>query len=110
MRARGRKPRALHGRGEVRADSLYPVQVLLRRLGIGRNTLTSLRRRGLPVHSLGRRCTLIDGGELVRFLRAQWAANGEPRKSQNPSTHPSESDDFGRTVPSHSTFLEAGSC
>ena len=55
MKPRGRKPRSLHGRGEVRSDSIYPVQVLIRRLGIGRTTLTSLRRRGLEVHNLGRR-------------------------------------------------------
>lgn len=71
MKARGRKPNPLHGRGEIRADSIYPVTVLMRRLGIARNTLAGLRRRGLPVHLLGRRCTFVFGNELIDFLRTQ---------------------------------------
>ena len=69
MKARGRKPAPLHGRSEVRADAVYPVSVLLRRLGVSRNTLASLRRRGLPVHCLGRRCTYVFGSDLLDFLR-----------------------------------------
>ncbi len=70
---RGRPPRPLQGRGEVRSDSIYPITVLLRRLGIARNSLTSMRRRGLKVHFIGRRCAVIDGAELLAFLRAEWA-------------------------------------
>jgi hypothetical protein len=51
---------------------LYPLGILMRRLGISRNTLTSLRRRGLPVHFIGRRCGVIDGSELIAFLRKEW--------------------------------------
>ena len=76
-RPRGRPPRALQGRGEIAGDRLYPLGVLMRRLGISRNTLTSLRRRGLKVHFVGRRCGLIDGGELIEFLRAEWQTESE---------------------------------
>ena len=69
---RGRPPKPLQGRGEIRADALYPISTLMRKLGIARNTLTSLRRQGLKVHFLGRRCGLIDGAELIQFLRTQW--------------------------------------
>ena len=55
MKPRGRKPAPLHGRGEIRGDAVYPITVFMRRLGIARNTLNSLRRRGPAVHSLGRR-------------------------------------------------------
>lgn len=71
MKPRGRKPNPLQGRGEVRSDSLYPVSVLLRRLGIGLSTLTSLRRRGLPIRSLGRRCSYVMGCELIDFLKGE---------------------------------------
>ena len=98
MKARGRKPGPLHGRGEVRGDSLYPVTVLMRRLGIARNTLASLRRRGLPVHSIGRRCALIDGGELIRFLRAEWTAEADHGSSDAPVSALNAGDSAG-TVP-----------
>jgi len=32
-----------------------------------------MRRRGLKVHFIGRRCAVIDGAELAAFLRAEWA-------------------------------------
>ena len=69
MKPAGRKPKALNGRGEVRSEAVYPLTVLMKRLGIARNTLSSLRRRGLPVHFLGRRCALVYGWELLAFLR-----------------------------------------
>jgi len=74
---RGRPPKPLQGRGEIRADALYPIAVLLRRLGISRNSLSSMRRRGLPVRFIGRRCGLIDGRELIDFLRAEWKKESE---------------------------------
>lgn len=98
MKQRGRKPNPLHGRGEVRADSLYPLSVLCRRLGIGRNTLTSMRRRGLPVRSLGRRCALIDGGELLAFLRGEWQANPD-QGSGDPMADAAKCGDSASTVP-----------
>ncbi len=76
-KTRGRPPKPVQGRGEIRADALYPLGVLMRKLGIARNTLTSLRRQGLKVRFLGRRCGLIDGAELIAFLRNQWANEAE---------------------------------
>ena len=99
MKARGRKPKSLHGRGDVRADAFYPISVLCRRLGIARNSLQSLRRRGLPVHSIGRRCALIDGAELLRFLRAEWRANPDP-SSNTPSVNTENDRESAAAVPS----------
>ena len=65
-----RKP--VRGRGEIRADCLYPLQTFLLRLGIGRGTLTTLRKQGLPVHILGKRRVFIDGSEAVATLRRLW--------------------------------------
>jgi hypothetical protein len=67
---KGRKLTA-QGRGELRADALYPLPVFLRRLGIGRHSLTALRRAGLPVRSIGTRL-MIDGQEALDFLRRSW--------------------------------------
>jgi hypothetical protein len=36
-----------------------------------------MRRRGLPVRFIGRRCGLIDGRELIDFLRAEWKKESE---------------------------------
>lgn len=90
---RGRPPRPVQqGRGEVRSDAIYPLGVLLRKLGISRNTLTSLRRRGLPVRFIGRRCGLVDGAELIAFLRAEWQkeneSNGADRVEYQESEQP----------------------
>ena len=79
---RGRPPRPPQGRGEIRADALYPLGVLMRKLGIARNTLSSLRKRGLKVHFVGRRCGLIDGAELIQFLRNQWQQEGNVGDNQ----------------------------
>ena len=77
-RPQGRPPRRLQqGRGEIRADALYPIRTLLKRLGVSRNTLTSLQRRGLKVHFLTRKSGLIDGRELIEFLRAEWQRESE---------------------------------
>lgn len=83
MKPRGRKPQSLQGRGEIRGDAIYPTTTFLRRLGTSRNTLASLRKRGLPVHSLGRRCSLIYGWEFVAFLRDQSTSNA-PVAPANP--------------------------
>jgi len=77
---RGRPPKPPKGaRGEVRSDSIYPVTVLLKRLGIGRNSLVAMHRRGLPVHHLGRRCAVVYGKELVEFLVEEWRREAERR-------------------------------
>ena len=75
---RGRRPKPVTGaRGEVRSDSIYPVTVLLKRLGIGRNSLVAMRRRGLPIHHLGRRCAVVYGKELLEFLVEEWKREAE---------------------------------
>ncbi len=81
MKPAGRKPKALNGRGEVRSEAVYPLTVLMKRLGIARNTLSSLRRRGLPVHFLGRRCALVYGWELLAFLRRRARRPKTPRRT-----------------------------
>ncbi|MEN6557312.1 MAG: hypothetical protein ABFC54_03935, partial [Thermoguttaceae bacterium] len=58
-----------------------PVGVFLRRLGIGRHSLASLRRQGLPVRSIGTRL-MIDGGEALAFLRGQWRESASDRGGQ----------------------------
>jgi len=102
VKPRGRRPNPMHGRGEVSATSIYPVSVLCRRLGIARNTLTSLRRRGLPVHSLGRRCSLIDGGDLLAFLRGEWRANPD-QGSNHPTAEGQNHGESGPTIPPNNT-------
>jgi hypothetical protein len=72
---KGGRPKSLHGRGEIRADALYPVGTFTRRLGIGRHSLTALRRQGLPVRSIGQRL-FVDGMEALAFLRNLWSATG----------------------------------
>ena len=80
---RGRPPKPPQGRGEIRADAIYPISTILRKLGIARNTLTSLRKQGLKVHFLGRRCGLIDGAELITFLRDQWKSDAAATDEAN---------------------------
>ena len=52
--------------------------IFLKRLGIGRHTLTALRRRGLPVRMIGTR-TFIDGQEAIDMLRKLWQADEAAR-------------------------------
>jgi len=66
----------LAGRGPIEADAVYPLSVFLKRLGIGRSSLTALRRRGLQIHLIGRRL-FIDGGEAVAFLRNLWEGEAD---------------------------------
>ena len=68
--------RPSQGRGELRADAIYPLSVFLRRLGIGRHSLTSLRRQGLPVRSIGQRL-FVDGTEALDMLRRLWRADDQ---------------------------------
>ena len=67
------------GRDTIAADAIYPLAVFLRRLGIGRHSLTALRRRGLPVHAIGTRL-FIDGREAIDTLRRIWL---EDQRSDN---------------------------
>jgi hypothetical protein len=56
----------------------------MRKLGISRNTLSSLRKRGLKVHFIGRRCGVVDGGQLIAFLREQWRNEEEASSDADP--------------------------
>jgi hypothetical protein len=60
-------------RGPIEAQAIYPISVFMKRLGIGRHSLTALRRQGLPVHSIGTRI-FVDGAEAIEMLRRIWAA------------------------------------
>jgi len=71
-RPRGRPPKPVQGRDAIYGNAIYPIGTILRKLGIARNTLTSMRRRGLKIHFLTRKCGVIDGRELIEFLRAEW--------------------------------------
>ena len=79
--SKGRKPNMPQGRGAISEDALYPVSVFMRKLGIGRHSMNALRKRGLPVRSIGTRL-MVDGQEALAFLRRQWhdpeADQGEP--------------------------------
>jgi hypothetical protein len=80
VKARGRKPKPIQGRGPIDGNAVYPIGIFLRRLGISRNSLTSLRRRGLPVRNIGRRCAIVCGWEFLDFLRSE--------NAEQSSTHP----------------------
>jgi hypothetical protein len=69
-------------RGDIEAQAIYPLAVFLRRLGIGRHSLTALRRQGLPVHAIGTRL-FVDGGEAIDTLRRIWAADQRPHGNGN---------------------------
>jgi len=69
--------RSRSGLGPIEAHSIYPLSVFMRRLGIGRHSMTALRRQGLPVHPIGNRL-FIDGGEAIDMLRRVWVADQTP--------------------------------
>ena len=83
---RGRHPKSPQGRGEIRADALYPIAVLLRRLGISRNSLASMRRRGMPVRFIGRRCGACGWRRIDRLptSRMEKRSGGERRSRIRP--------------------------
>jgi hypothetical protein len=76
-RPRGRRPKPVPGRDAIYGDALYPVTVLLRKLGLSRGTLSSMRRRGLPIRHVNRRCAVVLGSELIQFLRKEWTGEAE---------------------------------
>lgn len=63
-------------KGHIDAHSVYPLQTFMLRLGIGRHSLTALRRRGLPVRRIGTRA-FVDGKEALETLRRVWGEEGE---------------------------------
>ena len=61
--------------GEVRADSLYTLDEVRKRLNLGQAALRSARRAGLPVKKIGR-CRFIRGADLLAFVERE-SANDE---------------------------------
>ena len=75
-----RKPSPTTGRGEIRADALYPIGVFLRRLGIGRHSLTALAGKGYPSGQSASAFSLT-GGEALDTLRRLWQQQGDDRQA-----------------------------
>ena len=82
------------GRGEIATNAIYPLSTFLKRLGIGRSTLIMLRKRGFPVHFIGRRI-FIDGQEAVDTFRQIFAQETPRNISQ--SDKQGENDGSSRT-------------
>jgi hypothetical protein len=68
---KGRKPKRPQGRGELRADSIYTIGGFMTTSRLGRHSLASLRKLGLPTRTIGQR-VFIDGQEALNFLRRHW--------------------------------------
>ena len=62
------KPR--DGSGFIAGDELYTLREFQRRLGMGERALRTARRRGLPVHKIGRKKYVI-GAEVIDWLKAK---------------------------------------
>lgn len=82
-----KRPSANSGRGPIVADAIYPVETFTKRLGIGRHSMTALRRRGLPVRAIGQRL-FVDGAEALMALRRLWSEADQriddpPRNTEN---------------------------
>lgn len=60
--------------GFIRADELYTLPELQRRLGIRQAGWRALRRRGLPFHQVGKR-VVIFGQDFFAFVRKQSEAD-----------------------------------
>ena len=60
----------------IRPDTIYTLAELEQR-GISENALRVARRRGLPVHRLGR-ALFIHGADLIAFLKQQGGQQDEP--------------------------------
>jgi hypothetical protein len=56
--------------GFIRADELYTLQEIQRRLCIRQAGWRALRRKGLPFHQVGKR-VLIFGQDFFEFVRKQ---------------------------------------
>ena len=76
-----KRPRDHLARGPIDANAIYPVGVFTRRLGIGRHSLTSLRRQGLPVRLIGQRL-FVDGEEALATFRRLWRSSETQAKQQ----------------------------
>ena len=56
--------------GEIRADSIYPVETFKQRTGLGTWAIRQMRRHGLRVHRQSNRCFVI-GADFLEFLTQQ---------------------------------------
>ena len=56
--------------GFIRADELYTLPELQRRLGIRPSAWRVLRRKGLPFHQVGKR-VLVFGQDVFEFVKKQ---------------------------------------
>ena len=56
--------------GFIRADELYTLPELQRRLGIRQAAWRVLRRKGLPFHQVGKR-VLVFGQDFFEFVKKQ---------------------------------------
>ena len=70
-------------RGPIEAHAVYPLATFIQRLGIGRSSLTVLRRRGLKLRMIGSRC-FVDGAEAVEALRRIWAEDEAGQAGEAP--------------------------
>jgi len=55
--------------GEIRGDSVYTLDEIKKRLGLGIAAMRSARRQGLRVRRVGRRAFVL-GRDVVAFLEA----------------------------------------
>jgi len=53
--------------GEIRSDTLYTIDEVKKRLGLGIAALRSARRRGLRVQRIGRRGYIL-GRDLINYF------------------------------------------
>jgi hypothetical protein len=65
--------RKIRSTGAISEIELYTISAFIKRLGICRNSLAAMRKRGLPVHFMDGRKLIIDGKEAIAWFRSQWA-------------------------------------
>jgi hypothetical protein len=65
----GRPPRATTTLGEIRGDSVYPLEVFRQRTGLDTWAMRQARRAGLKVRRVGRRAFII-GADFLRYLES----------------------------------------
>jgi hypothetical protein len=54
--------------GEINADSLYTLDEIRDRLGLGKSALRTARREGLVIKRIGRRA-YVHGGDLIDWFQ-----------------------------------------
>jgi len=63
--------------GEIRADAIYTLEEIDRRLRLGKAAIRRARRQRLIVHRIGRRNYII-GRDFINYLDAQHRAQRQP--------------------------------